>query len=149
MIDKTFAATDEQIAAARLRLTLDEKTARKSPAVIRQIADEGEYTIQVDESADGPTAQVADVAAGKTVGENELQELGIAPGDDNIVVRLGAVRPENVAEVDPSVHAVSLDVNVGDVVIFSKYGGTEVRYRGDDYLILSSRDVLGVVPADE
>ena len=34
---------------------------------------------------------------------------------------------------------------MGDVVIFSKYGGTEIKYNGEDYLILSARDVLAVV----
>ena len=38
-----------------------------------------------------------------------------------------------------------LDVKVGDKVIYSKYGGTEVKIEGDDYLILSARDVLAVV----
>ena len=40
---------------------------------------------------------------------------------------------------------VPMDVAVGDKVIYSKYGGTEVKYSGDDYLILSARDVLAVV----
>ena len=40
---------------------------------------------------------------------------------------------------------VPLDINVGDTVIYSKYGGTEVKYDGEDYLILSARDVLAVV----
>jgi chaperonin GroES len=38
-----------------------------------------------------------------------------------------------------------MDVNVGDVVIYTKYGGTEVKYNGEEYLILSARDVLAVV----
>jgi chaperonin GroES len=38
-----------------------------------------------------------------------------------------------------------LDIKVGDKVIYSKYGGTEVKYNGEDYLILSSRDVLAVL----
>jgi chaperonin GroES len=38
-----------------------------------------------------------------------------------------------------------LDVNVGDKVIYSKYGGTEVKYNGEEYLILSARDLLAVV----
>ena len=38
-----------------------------------------------------------------------------------------------------------LDIKVGDKVIYSKYGGTEVKYNGEEYLILSSRDVLAVV----
>jgi chaperonin GroES len=40
---------------------------------------------------------------------------------------------------------VALDVKVGDVVIYSKYGGTEVKVDGDEYLILSARDVLATL----
>jgi chaperonin GroES len=40
---------------------------------------------------------------------------------------------------------VPVDVNVGDVVFYSKYGGTEVKHDGGDYLILSSRDVLAIL----
>ena len=38
-----------------------------------------------------------------------------------------------------------LDVQVGDKVIFSKYGGTEVKYDGQEYLLLSARDVLAII----
>jgi chaperonin GroES len=40
---------------------------------------------------------------------------------------------------------IPLDINVGDKVIYSKYGGTEVKYSGEEYLILSARDVLAVI----
>ncbi|HLZ37384.1 MAG TPA: co-chaperone GroES [Mycobacteriales bacterium] len=40
---------------------------------------------------------------------------------------------------------IPLDVSVGDTVIFSKYGGTEVKYNNEEYLILSARDVLAIV----
>ncbi len=40
---------------------------------------------------------------------------------------------------------IPLDINVGDKVIYSKYGGTEVKYAGEEYLILSARDVLAVI----
>ncbi len=40
---------------------------------------------------------------------------------------------------------IPLDVVVGDRVVYSKYGGTEVKYDDEDYLILSARDVLAVV----
>ena len=40
---------------------------------------------------------------------------------------------------------VPLDVKVGDKVIYSKYGGTEVKYGGEEYLVLSARDLLAVV----
>jgi chaperonin GroES len=38
-----------------------------------------------------------------------------------------------------------MDVEVGDLVVYSKYGGTEVKFEGEDYLILSARDVLAVI----
>jgi chaperonin GroES len=45
-------------------------------------------------------------------------------------------RAENSGELIP------LDLAVGDVVVYSKYGGTEITVDGEDLLILSSRDVL-------
>jgi chaperonin GroES len=40
---------------------------------------------------------------------------------------------------------IPVDVKVGDVVLYSKYGGTEVKYSGEEYLVLSARDVLAVI----
>ena len=40
---------------------------------------------------------------------------------------------------------IPVDVKVGNVVLYSKYGGTEVKYSGEEYLVLSSRDVLAVI----
>ena len=54
------------------------------------------------------------------------------------VVAVGPGRFEDGARVP-------LDVAVGDTVIYSKYGGTEVKVAGEEYLILSARDVLAVI----
>jgi chaperonin GroES len=40
---------------------------------------------------------------------------------------------------------VAMDVKVGDRVLFSKYGGTDVKLDGDDYLIMREDDILGVI----
>jgi chaperonin GroES len=40
---------------------------------------------------------------------------------------------------------VPMDVKVGDKILYSKYGGTEVKVEGEEYLVLSSRDILAVV----
>jgi chaperonin GroES len=40
---------------------------------------------------------------------------------------------------------IPMDVSVGDRVMYSKYGGTEIKIDGDELLILSSRDVLAIV----
>ena len=94
--------------------------------------------------------------------------VSIKPLEDRIVVRpleaeqttaSGLVIPDSAQEkpqegevvavgpgrFDDNGNRVPLDVAVGDKVIYSKYGGTEVKYDGDEYLILSARDVLAVV----
>jgi chaperonin GroES len=48
-------------------------------------------------------------------------------------------RSENTGDLIP------MDVSVGDTVVYSKYGGTEITVKGEDLLILSARDVLAVV----
>ena len=40
---------------------------------------------------------------------------------------------------------IPMDVTVGDKVLYSKYGGTEVRYEGEDYLIVGARDILAIL----
>ena len=57
----------------------------------------------------------------------------------------GEVLAVGPGRVDDNGNRVPLDVNVGDKIIFSKYGGTEDKYNGEDLLILSARDVLAVV----
>ena len=94
--------------------------------------------------------------------------VSIKPLEDRIVVQTleaeqttasGLVIPDTAQEkpqegtvvavgpgrVDDNGNRVPMDVAVGDVVIYSKYGGTEVKYSGEEYLILSARDILAVV----
>ena len=94
--------------------------------------------------------------------------VSIKPLEDRVVVRAleaeqttasGLVIPDTVKEkpqegevlavgpgrIDDKGQRVPIDVAVGDRVIFSKYGGTEVKYGGEDVLILSARDILAVV----
>ena len=92
--------------------------------------------------------------------------MSLQPLDDRIVVRpgeseettaSGLVIPDTAKEkpqqgevlaVGPGRRAentgdiVPLDVKVGDTVVYSKYGGTEITVDGEDLLILSGRDVL-------
>jgi chaperonin GroES len=48
-------------------------------------------------------------------------------------------RAENTGEL------IAVDIKVGDTVLYSKYGGTEVTIDGEDLLVLNSRDVLAKV----
>ena len=40
---------------------------------------------------------------------------------------------------------VALEVSVGDRIIFSKYAGTEVKYEGNEYLIVRENDILAII----
>ena len=94
--------------------------------------------------------------------------VNIKPLEDKIVVQAseaeattasGLIIPDTAKEkpqegkvvavgpgrIDDKGNRVPVDVAVGDVVIYSKYGGTEVKYNGEEYLILSARDVLAVI----
>ena len=92
--------------------------------------------------------------------------MNLQPLEDRIVVRTaeaeettasGLVIPDTAKEkpqqgevlaVGPGRRAeqtgdlVPLDIAVGDVVVYSKYGGTEINIEGEDLLILTARDVL-------
>ena len=57
----------------------------------------------------------------------------------------GKVIATGPGRIDDNGNRVPLDVAVGDRVIYSKYGGTEVKFGGDEFLVLSARDVLAVV----
>ena len=54
-----------------------------------------------------------------------------------------AVGPGKVSEQTGD--RITPDVSEGDTVLFSKFGGTEVKFEGEEYLILSSRDILAVL----
>jgi chaperonin GroES len=95
--------------------------------------------------------------------------MNLQPLDDRIVVRpseseettaSGLVIPDTAKEkpqqgdvlavgpgrrADNTGEIIPLDVQVGDRVVYSKYGGTEITVDGEDLLILSGRDVLAKV----
>jgi chaperonin GroES len=95
--------------------------------------------------------------------------MNLQPLDDRIVVRpseaeektaSGLVIPDTAKEkpqqgevlaVGPGRRAdntgdlIPLDISVGDTVVYSKYGGTEITIEGEDLLILTGRDVLAKV----
>jgi chaperonin GroES len=94
--------------------------------------------------------------------------VAIKPLEDRIVIQQlaaeqvtasGIVIPDSAKEkpqegevvavgpgrIDDNGNRVPLDIAVGDVVLYSKYGGTEVKYGGVEFLVLSARDVLAIV----
>ena len=103
--------------------------------------------------------------AAKSVSKN----ISMRPLDDRIVVRpneaetqtaSGIIIPDTAKEkpqqgevlaVGPGKRSettgelIPVDIKVGDTVLYSKYGGTEVKFGADEFLVLSARDVLAVV----
>ena len=87
--------------------------------------------------------------------------MKIRPLNDRILVKRlegeektagGIIIPDSVVAVGPGKlneagARVAMDVAVGDRVLFSKYGGTEVKLDGEDFLIMREDDILGVIQA--
>jgi chaperonin GroES len=97
--------------------------------------------------------------------------MNLQPLDDRIVVRTAEAEETTVSALvipdtakekpqqgevlaagpgrrsDDTGELIPLDIAVGDTVVYSKYGGTEILVEGEDLLILSSRDVLAKVGA--
>jgi chaperonin GroES len=88
---------------------------------------------------------LADRVVIKALPQEEKTKSGIIMPDtakekpqEGEVVAVGPGKVEKGARVVP-------DVKVGDRVIYSKYAGTEVKYDGQEYLILKESDILAIV----
>lgn len=82
----------------------------------------------------------------------------VKPGEEEETTVSGIVIPDTAKEKPQEGEVVAvgpgrfedgtrvpMDVKVGDRVLYSKYGGTEVKVEGEEYLVLSARDVLAIV----
>ena len=83
----------------------------------------------------------------------------VKPSDREETTKSGIVIPDTVKEKpqrgtviavgqgrrDDDGDRIPLDVEVGQEVLFAKYGGTEFKLEGDEVLILSERDILAIV----
>ena len=84
----------------------------------------------------------------------------VRPGDADATTASGLVLPDTAKETpqqgevlaagpgrwnEDGDERVPMDVSVGDTVVYSKYGGTEITIDGEDVLILTARDVLAVI----
>jgi chaperonin GroES len=96
---------------------------------------------------------------GTTFGLKPLEDrIAVLPSEEEDTTVSGIVIPDTAKEKPQEGevmaagpgrfedgHRIPMDVRVGDKVIYSKYGGTEVKVEGEEYLILSARDVLAVI----
>lgn len=82
----------------------------------------------------------------KRIAEEEKTKGGIIIPDtaketpvEGEVVAVGAGRKDDAGKVVP------LELKAGDRVIFSKYGGTEVKIEGEEHLVMREEDILGII----
>jgi chaperonin GroES len=106
----------------------------------------------------------ANDADGATEDYMNLQPLDdrivVKPGESEETTASGLVIPDTAKEKpqqgevlavgpgrrsDQTGEIVPMDVKKGDIVVYSKYGGTEITVESDDLLILNARDVLAIV----
>jgi chaperonin GroES len=115
--------------------------------------------ITVRRPGDPETSEEEERHMGKDFNLKPLEDrIVVKPGEEEETTISGIVIPDTAKEKpqEGTVVAVGpgrfedgarvpLDVAVDDKVIYSKYGGTEVKVEGEEYLILSARDVLAVL----
>ncbi len=78
--------------------------------------------------------------------EKEVRKSGIIIPDSAQEKPIeGRVKAVGAGKVGDDGKRVKLDVKVGDKVLYSKYGGTEIKIDGDDFLLMREDDVLGIV----
>ena len=146
-------------------LKFDEDARRALERGVNKLADTVKVTIGpkgrnvvIDKKWGAPTITNDGVTIAKEV---ELEDrIVVQPLDAEQTTASGLVIPDTAKEKpqegevlavgpgrfdDAGTKRVPVDVKVGDVVLYSKYGGTEVKYAGEEYLVLSARDVLAVI----
>ena len=95
--------------------------------------------------------------------------MKLVPLEDRVVVKLleqeettksGIVLPDTAKEKPSKAKVVAvgpgkydehgklipMPVNTGDIVVFAKYSGTELKLDGDEYLVLRATDLIGILP---
>ena len=88
--------------------------------------------------ADRVIVEPSDTAESTTAGGIIIPDTAKEKPQEGEIVAVGPGR------VDENGKAIKMNVKVGDKVLYSKYGGTEIKYDGEEYLIMSESDILAV-----
>ena len=72
---------------------------------------------------------------------------GIRPLGDRVVISAAKEKPQmaEVVAVGPGPKDEPMELKVGDKVVFSKYGGAEIKYQGEEYTIMHQSEILAVI----
>lgn len=92
-----------------------------------------------------------------------MADIKVKPLADRVVIRPGEAETKTVSGIyipdtakekpqkgtivaaGPGTKDVTMEVKVGDVVLYGKYAGTEITIDGEDFLIMKQSDVLAVI----
>ena len=78
--------------------------------------------------------------------EKEVQKGGIIIPDSAKEKPIeGRVKAVGKGKIGDDGKPIKLEIKVGDKVLYSKYGGTEIKVDGEDYLLMREDDVLGII----
>ena len=89
--------------------------------------------------ADRVIVKPSDAAESKTSGGIIIPDTAKEKPQEG---KIAAVGP---GKFDDSGKLIKMNVKVGDNVLYSKYGGTELKYESEDYLIMSESDILAII----
>ncbi|HHZ77203.1 MAG TPA: co-chaperone GroES [Nitrospinaceae bacterium] len=78
--------------------------------------------------------------------EKQVQKGGIIIPDSAKEKPIeGRVKAVGKGKIGDDGKPIKLEIKVGDKVLYSKYGGTEIKVDGEDYLLMREDDVLGII----
>ena len=89
--------------------------------------------------ADRVLVEPSDAEEGVSKGGIIIPDTAKEKPQQGTVAALGSGRTDDNGKVIP------MNVKKGDKVLYSKYGGTEIKFEGKDYLIMSESDILAII----
>ena len=89
--------------------------------------------------ADRVIVKPSDVDESKSTGGIIIPDTAKEKPQEGKIVAVGP------GKLDENGKSIKMNVKVGDKVLYSKYGGTELKYEGEDYLIMSESDILAII----
>ncbi len=89
--------------------------------------------------ADRVIVKPSDVSESKTAGGIIIPDTAKEKPVEGKIVAVGK------GKLDENGKPIKMEVKVGDKVLYSKYGGTEIEYEGEKYLIMSESDIQAIV----
>jgi chaperonin GroES len=99
----------------------------------------GGTNLKIKPLADRVIVKSSDVSEDKSTGGIIIPDTAKEKPQEGEIVAVGP------GKLDENGKLIKMNVKVGDNILYSKYGGTEIKYEGEDYLIMSESDILAII----